>query len=183
MLRATVAGFEAATTLERCVGEKLFARGWHPTSVLDAIGAAVASVIVVDLDERALRTAILLAALQSSGTMAGFGSVGKPWQVGCAARDGVHAAAAERSLRGRLPDHLGGSAGVLTLMAGGAVDAEQPSAPSVVDTQFKFYSTCFGTHAATVARSRAPRRRVRRNRSRARGSGSSRSTSPTRLRP
>lgn len=152
MLRAIVAGIEATTTLGRLRGAALFERGWHPTAVLGAVGSAVAAAMVLGHGATQLRNAVALAALQASGSMAGFGSVGKPWQVGCAARDGVDAANAAAAIGEPLPDYLGGRFGVLSLMAGEtAADGSRPASPSVQDTQFKYYSTCFGTHAAIDA--------------------------------
>lgn len=152
MLRAIVAGIEATTTLGRQRGAALFERGWHPTAVLGAVGSAVAAATVLRHRPTQLRNAVALAALQASGSMAGFGSIGKPWQVGCAARDGVDAARAAAAIDEPLPDYLGGRFGVLSLMAGEPADhSARPAGPSVQDTQFKYYSTCFGTHAAIDA--------------------------------
>ena len=152
LLRAIVVGIEATTTLGRLAGAALFERGWHPTAVLGAIGSAVAAATVLEHQATQLRNSVALAALQASGSMAGFGSIGKPWQVGCAARNGVQAARAAATLADPLPEYLSGRFGVLSLMAGEASgDGSLPAGPSIQDTQFKYYSTCFGTHAAIDA--------------------------------
>jgi len=67
----------------------LYDRGWHPTAVCGAIGAAVASARLLGADPGA---AAALAALRAGGLRAAFGSDGKSVQVGLAAATGVTAA-------------------------------------------------------------------------------------------
>jgi len=156
LLAGIVAGVEVAAALGRTVGDDLFRLGWHPTAVFGTVGAAVAAahVSVAGADRVRISNAAALGALQASGAMAGFGSIGKPWQVGEAARKGVIAADAAARVPGRLPDHLGGERGVLALMARrteAPVLATSTWEPAITGTQFKSYSTCFGTHAAIDA--------------------------------
>ncbi|WP_344817932.1 MmgE/PrpD family protein [Microbacterium soli] len=152
LFAAITAGVEAVVALGSAYGAALFTRGWHPTAVLGSIGAAIASAQLFGADTRSMKDAVGLAGLQASGTMAGFGSIGKPWQVGCAARNGVEAAVAAVEGSWTLPDVLSGPSGVLRLMT----DVEEPDLGTgeriaIADTQFKYYATCFGTHAAIRA--------------------------------
>jgi 2-methylcitrate dehydratase PrpD len=158
LFQGMVAGVEAVTILGKVAGGELFNGRWHPTAILGSVGAAVAASVVQGADAQTLRNASGLAALQSSGTMRAFGSVGKPWQVGCAARNGIHASdmAAYLGQLETIPDQLGGSDGVLALLTGkhlGSSDLASLGSvvPRIQDTQFKRYATCFGTHAAADA--------------------------------
>jgi 2-methylcitrate dehydratase PrpD len=67
----------------------LYDRGWHPTAVCGAVGAAVAGARLLGADRA---TAAGLAALRAGGLRAAFGSDGKSLQVGLAAATGVTAA-------------------------------------------------------------------------------------------
>ena len=89
-LAAYAAGFEAMGALSRA--HDLYARGWHPTAVCGAAGAAHAAARLLGLDEERTGAAERLALLQAGGLRAAFGSDGKSLQVGLAAAAGVHAA-------------------------------------------------------------------------------------------
>ena len=91
-LEAYAAGFEAMGALTRASHPALYDRGLHPTAVCGGVGAAVAAAELLGLDAEARESAIALALLRSAGLQAGFGSAGKPLQVGAAAADGVAAA-------------------------------------------------------------------------------------------
>ncbi len=89
MLAAFVTGFEVAARVGHGLGQAATARGWHGTGVFGRIGAAAASAALLGLDaERALH-AVALAATQTSGLTASFGTMAKPFHAGKAAMDGV----------------------------------------------------------------------------------------------
>ena len=96
-LDAYAAGFEAMGALARASHPALYERGLHPTAVCGGVGAGVAAAQLLDLDGEARESAIAIALLRSSGLQAGFGSAGKPLQVGLAAADGVSAALMARA--------------------------------------------------------------------------------------
>ena len=89
MLAAFVTGFEVAARVGHGLGQAATARRWHGTGVFGRIGAAAASAAVLRLDgERALH-AVALAATQTSGLTASFGTMAKPFHAGKAAMDGI----------------------------------------------------------------------------------------------
>jgi len=67
-------------------------RGWHPTAVCGAVGAAVTAARLLEADEIHAAELVLL---QASGLQAAFGGDGKSLQVGLAAAAGVRAARLE----------------------------------------------------------------------------------------
>ena len=89
VLAAYADGFEAMGALAAAGHPALYDRGWHPTAVCGAVGAAVAAARLLGADAE---TAAALAALRAGGLRAAFGSDGKSIQVGLAAATGVAAA-------------------------------------------------------------------------------------------
>jgi len=89
VLAAYAEGFEAMGALAAAGRPALYDRGWHPTAVCGAVGAAVACAALLGADRE---TAAALAALRAGGLRAAFGSDGKSLQVGLAAATGVAAA-------------------------------------------------------------------------------------------
>jgi 2-methylcitrate dehydratase PrpD len=89
VLAAYADGFEAMGALAAAGRPALYDRGWHPTAVCGAVGAAVAAARLLGADAE---TAAALAALRAGGLRAAFGSDGKSIQVGFAAATGVAAA-------------------------------------------------------------------------------------------
>jgi 2-methylcitrate dehydratase PrpD len=89
VLAAYADGFEAMGALAAAGHPALYDRGWHPTAVCGAVGAAVAAARLLGADAE---TAAALAALRAGGLRAAFGSDGKSIQVGLAAAGGAAAA-------------------------------------------------------------------------------------------
>src|SRR4051812_23992321 len=89
VLAAYADGFEAMGALAAAGHPALYDRGWHPTAVCGAVGAAVAAAALLGAPED---VAAALAALRAGGLRAAFGSDGKSLQVGLAAASGVAAA-------------------------------------------------------------------------------------------
>jgi len=89
MLAAFVTGFEVAARIGHGLGQGVTARGWHGTGVFGRLGAAAAGAALLQLPaERALH-ALGLAATQTSGLTASFGTMAKPFHAGKAGMDGV----------------------------------------------------------------------------------------------
>jgi 2-methylcitrate dehydratase PrpD len=157
VLRAYAAGFEAMAALAAASHPALYHRGWHPTAVCGAIGAAVVTANLLELDQETAACARNLAVLGAGGFRAAFGSDGKSLQVGLAAAAGYHAA----ELAGggaHVPDTtLTGPASFEEVF--GARWAEpEPARPAVSDNWLKRYPCCLQTHgvieAAVAARDR-----------------------------
>lgn len=175
LLYGVLAGVEAMAWLGQATEPHHHARGWHPTATLGAVGAAVAAATVLGADDEGLRSVIGLAVVQSAGLKKAFGTWGKAWQVGCAARNGVDAAFAVLDGLTCRPDMIGGPDGFIATYGQPfdqpdpvALDApaEPPSAPGPVppairEVIFKLHAACFSTHssiqAATELRGRLAR--------------------------
>jgi 2-methylcitrate dehydratase PrpD len=142
-LDAYAAGFEAMAAIAGASHPALYERGWHPTAVCGAVGAAVAAARLLELDPDRERAAVALALLRAGGSRAGFGSDGKSLGVGLAAAGGLQAA--------RLAS-AGASVAVRTAAwedaFGGRFAEPDPAAPAVGDNWIKAYPCCLQAHSA-----------------------------------
>ncbi len=92
MIVAYVAGYEVWAECFRRDSGLLHRKGWHPTGLYGAVGAAAACASLRRLDPDKAAQAIALGASQSAGLMANFGTMTKPFHAGKAAHAGIMAA-------------------------------------------------------------------------------------------
>src|ERR1700742_2233347 len=92
MITAYVAGYETWAELFRRDTGLLHQKGWHPTGLYGAVGAAAACAKLRKLDAEKSAIAIALGASQSAALMSNFGSMTKPFHAGKAAHAGIMAA-------------------------------------------------------------------------------------------
>jgi 2-methylcitrate dehydratase PrpD len=89
MLAAYVAGYETCAELVWCEPGHHHRKGWHPTGIFGPIGAAAACASLRHLDAEHASNALALAASQSSGVMANFGTMTTPFHAGRSAHSGL----------------------------------------------------------------------------------------------
>jgi 2-methylcitrate dehydratase PrpD len=92
MLAAYVVGYETWAELAWRDPGHHHRKGWHPTGIFGPIGAAGACASLRRLDAQRTAHALALAASQSSGIMANFGTMTKPFHAGRSAHSGLFAA-------------------------------------------------------------------------------------------
>ena len=92
MLAAYVVGYETWAELAWRDPGHHHRKGWHPTGIFGPIGAAAACASLRRLDAQRTAHALALAASQSSGIMANFGTMTKPFHAGRSAHSGLFAA-------------------------------------------------------------------------------------------
>ena len=92
MVVAYIAGYETWSQLVWRDSGYHHGKGWHPTGIFGAIGAAAACAYLRRLDPAKTAQAIALGASQSGGLMANFGTMTKPFHAGRSAHSGVMAA-------------------------------------------------------------------------------------------
>lgn len=159
MLDAYVAGYEVWAELVGRESDNHHMKGWHPTGIFGAIGASAACAALRKLDARASAHALGLGASQSSGLMANFGSMAKPFHAGRAAQAGVMAARLAAAGFTAQPDALEHPQGFLAAVSPkGNVDRERSAAGLGRDWQIveerlniKKYPTCYYTHRSIDA--------------------------------
>lgn len=156
MLAAYAAGFEVFADLARRDEDQHHNKGWHPTGIFGAIGAAAACASLRGLDANRAAMALGIAASQSSGLMSNFGSMTKPFHAGRAAQAGVLSARLAAEGFTASPDALESRPGFLTAVSpAGKVDLDSPTRAgrpwqicSTNRLSIKKYPLCYGAHRA-----------------------------------
>ena len=155
MATAYAAGYETFAELMRREPDHYHNHSWHPTGVFGALAAAAACASLRGLSPLQATHALAIAASGSSGLIANFGTMTKPYHAGHAAHAGVMAARlAERGFTAT-PDALEHPKGLLRgLSPKGRVDLDSPSQAGslwklpVAGVNIKKYPNCFATHRA-----------------------------------
>lgn len=153
LLAAGVAGYEVTMR----VGDALhapstYARGFHPTGVAGAVGAAVAAAHAIGLDAEGILNALGLAGGMAAGSMAYVqnGSDGKRLNAGWAAHAGVVAADLAAVGTPGSPDALTGTYGLLNAFSDAPRPEDlgplDPGHPALLDVAIKPYACCRYIH-------------------------------------
>ncbi len=157
VLCSYVIGFEVACKIGSLVTPALSEIGWHTTSTVGIFGATAAAGKILRLNKQQMTYAIGIAASESAGVKANFGTMTKSFHAGRAARDGVTAALFAKNGFTSAEDALEHCYGFLKVFGNRATVRGikyrwgSPFAivrPSVV---FKKYPSCTGTHPAIDA--------------------------------
>ncbi|MEL7212067.1 MAG: MmgE/PrpD family protein [Pseudomonadota bacterium] len=152
-LNAALLGVEASIRVGLWLGRSHYQAGFHQTATAGAFGAAVAAGLLLDLAEPQLETALNLVATRASGLKSQFGSMGKPYNAGIAAANGVEAAQLASLGMSAAPDGMGSLQGFGPTHHGALETAHlTPDGFWLFDQiSHKFHACCHGTHAALEA--------------------------------
>ena len=155
MVLAYAAGYETWAELVRRDADAHHNKGWHPTGIFGAIGAAAACASLRGLSAEQAAHAIALGASQSAGIMANFGTMTKPFHAGRAAHAGVISARLAASGFTAALDALEHPQGFLAAVSpAGRIDVDSPMEAGRVwklardGLSVKKYPLCFCTHRA-----------------------------------
>ncbi|GGF43291.1 hypothetical protein GCM10011611_57170 [Aliidongia dinghuensis] len=157
-LAAYLVGLETMARLGLALGSRHYELGFHSTATLGTIAAAAAAARLLGLGEQRIAVALGLAATQSAGLRAQFGTDAKPLHAGLAARAGLTAALlAEAGLAGTA-GILDGPIDFLSVFGAGAEAPERAVADWGAPWQilkpgliFKEFACCTATHCAAEA--------------------------------
>ena len=151
---AALIGMEASIRFGVWLGRAHYQTGFHQTATAGAVGACVAAGRLMGLNHIQMQTALGLVATRASGLKSQFGTMGKPFNAGLAASNGVEAALLAR---------LGMEARV------GALEGPQGFGPThhgiadvaaldglgedwlLESVSHKFHACCHGLHAVLEA--------------------------------
>lgn len=89
LLNAYVIGVEVMARLAKALGQNHYERGFHNTSTLGPIAAAISGAYLLGLNSQQIQKAAGIAATRASGLRAHFGSDVKPLHAGFAAQAAV----------------------------------------------------------------------------------------------
>lgn len=155
MAVAYAAGYEVWADLTLRDPDHYHTKGWHPTGILGAIGAAAACASLNKLDALQSTMAISIGASQSAGIMANFGTMTKPFHAGRSAQSGVIASRLAKAGFTASPDALEHPQGFLSAVS--PLGRTNTSLPISAGTKWmmpksklsvKKYPLCFCTHRA-----------------------------------
>jgi 2-methylcitrate dehydratase PrpD len=159
MIAAYVAGYETWAELSRRDPGHHHRKGWHPTGIFGPIAAAAACAVLRRLDAARVAHSLALAASHSSGIMANFGTMTKPYHAGRSAHSGVMSARLAESRFTASTDALEHPQGFLSAVSpAGEADRETP--PHALGQEWKIvryglgikkYPACYCTHRALDA--------------------------------
>ncbi|MGL4440831.1 MAG: MmgE/PrpD family protein [Bosea sp. (in: a-proteobacteria)] len=155
-MEAALCGMEAACRIGHWLGTAHYNHGFHQTATSGAFGAAVAAGRLLGLSHHQMRHALGLVATRASGLKSQFGTMGKPFNAGIAAANGVEAALLAAQGFVSRPDGIECVQGFAQSHAGECLDLEVSLAGLGTDfwftnVQHKFHACCHGTHAAIDA--------------------------------
>jgi 2-methylcitrate dehydratase PrpD len=151
-LASMVAGYDVAGGISALVTNGLTARGFHSTGTLGSFGAAAACGKLLDLDREKMAIALGIAACQTAGLQASFGTMCKPLHAGKAAQNGVLSARlAARGFTAN-PAAVEGPRGFAATHSDrldfAAVLALDPGDHQIARNMFKYHAACHLTHPA-----------------------------------
>jgi 2-methylcitrate dehydratase PrpD len=153
---AFLLGAEASVRIGMLLGTVHYNRGFHQTATAGAFGATVAAGRLYGLDRAQMRAAIGLCATRASGLKSQFGTMGKPYNAGIAASNGVECALLAQAGLTSADDGLEGPQGFVPTHS----DAPQtegvwtdppPGRFLFTDVKYKLHACCHGTHAMIEA--------------------------------
>ena len=155
MMTAYAAGYEVWADLARRDPDHYHSKGWHPTGILGAIGAAAACASLHKLDAEQCAIALSIGASQSAGIMANFGTMTKPFHAGRSAHAGLMAARLAKAGFTASLDALEHTQGFLAAVSpSGRTDIDRPVQAGqvwrmlVTRLSVKKYPICFCAHRA-----------------------------------
>jgi 2-methylcitrate dehydratase PrpD len=156
VLEAFLIGAEAACRIGMTLGRGHYEAGFHQTATAGAFGATIAAGRLMGLSPIEMKMALGIASTRASGLKSQFGTMGKPFNAGIAASNGVEATKLARrgfiscddglsGLQGFIPTHSSNS-------EGSKAWANPPPGNFVfAENKYKLHACCHGTHAMIEA--------------------------------
>ncbi len=149
-LRACLTGCEASVRLGVLLGREHYQIGYHQTATAGAFGATVAAGQLLGFDDVQMAQALGLVSTRASGLKSQFGTMGKPFNAGIAASNGVEAALLITRGFESNPDALAGQNGFLPTHHADGEEAEVDGW-LMEAISHKFHACCHGLHATLEA--------------------------------
>ncbi len=157
--RAALLGMEASIRAGMWLGRDHYHVGYHQTATVGVIGATVAAARLMGLAESDAAQALGLVGTRASGLKSQFGTMGKPYNAGIAASNGVEVAAlASRGFEASL-DGLDGAQGLGPTHHGMADESAfdgMGQSWHFENVSHKFHACCHGLHAVLEAMADLP---------------------------
>ena len=149
ILHAALIGAEASVRVGVWLGRGHYQIGFHQTATAGCFGATLAAARLLGCDAGQTAHALGLATTRASGLKVQFGTMGKPYNAGIAAANGVESALLARAGMTSRPDALSCDLGFGATHHGAAVTV--PDGWLFPQVSHKFHSCCHGLHAMLEA--------------------------------
>ena len=155
---AYLAGFELMAKFSRVMALPHYSKGWHSTSAMGVLGAALACSVLLGLSATQTAHALGLAVAQAAGTRGNFGTMAKSFQAGQCNAAAVRAAllaqagftAGDSALDGKF-GYLALYAAKENLMPALATLGMAPLEIEATGIDIKKYPCCYAIHRALDA--------------------------------
>lgn len=156
VIEAFLVGAEAAIRIGVVLGAEHYNKGFHQTATAGAFGAVVAAARLYGLTPGQTRHAIGLCATRASGLKSQFGTMGKPYNAGFAASNGVECAALAALGFTSTTDGLFDPQGFIPTHTDKDLSPDTDLVPVTQrfyfeDNKYKLHACCHGTHAMIEA--------------------------------
>ncbi|MFZ1814683.1 MAG: MmgE/PrpD family protein [Rhizobiaceae bacterium] len=153
VVEAFLVGAEAAVRIGLILGRSHYNHGFHQTATAGAFGAAIAAGRLYGLDPAQMRNALGLCATRASGLKSQFGTMGKPYNAGIAASNGVECARLAQFGVTSADDGLFGAQGFVATHHAEPVRVELPGSEVFLfeNNKYKLHACCHGLHAMIEA--------------------------------
>ena len=151
LVAAFVAGYETGCRVALLLQPGHYARGYHNTSTIGTLAAAVACAHLLKLDPQRTAHAVGIAATEAGGLKSMFGTQCKAFHAGLASHNGLRAARLSASGMTARPDILECPNGFATTMSPNfnpIAALAHPEQFHMRHNVFKHHASCGGTHAA-----------------------------------
>jgi len=153
---AFVIGAEAAIRIGMILGSQHYNHGFHQTATAGAFGATIAAGRLYGLNETQMRYAIGLCSTRASGLKSQFGTMGKPYNAGISASNGVECAQLARLGFTSSDDGLMGLQGFVQTHSFDVNEEDAWKTPPsekflFEDNKYKLHACCHGLHAMIEA--------------------------------
>ena len=155
-VEASLIGLESACRIGSWLGRGHYQKGFHQTATAGTFGSTLGGCRLLDLDFNQTLNSIGIASTRASGLKSQFGTMGKPFNAGIAAANGIEASQLAKSGFVSRPDGLECFQGFADTHAGDSV-----SLGKVLDglgklfifenVLHKYHACCHGLHASIEA--------------------------------
>jgi 2-methylcitrate dehydratase PrpD len=159
MVEAFLCGAETAIRIGIVLGRAHYNLGFHQTATAGAFGATVSAARLYGLTAEQTRHAIGLCSTRASGLKSQFGTMGKPYNAGVAASNGVECAKLASLGMTSADDGLEGLQGFIPTHSPAVEPGEMSGSLDrflFEDNKYKLHACCHGTHAMIEALLDAP---------------------------
>lgn len=148
IINAYVTALNLTNYLAKQLMPEHYERGFHSTSTIGSLGAAIGAGCILGLGQEEMQIAIGIAATQAAGLKSMFGTMAKPFHAGKASANGVIAAQLVARGFSANPDSLETDQGFFSVLSSitPSLIEDYTIGKFMEENLYKFHASCFQTH-------------------------------------